>query len=308
MPAFSAMAGLHALNHPARTWPETNCYLDLWIGLLHAAGQDPLPLMGCAAGLRWEADHFTFVKPNAADLYTLAGVVLQEMALWDRMETQVAAQIAHGAVPMPEVDSFFLHDTADHRRQHGKTSIAIVGIDTAAQTLDYIHSGRMYRLDADDYCGVLGLAPHGTTLFPYTELARLPEHAPPPQHDAARTTLRRLARSRGPGNPVRDFAAALPGLLPGRADQVHALCFNTLRQLGAAFGLFANHLAWLGQDGSAAATLADQAKTAQFMLARATRRGRPDPAILAALDEMATTWEYAVQARHPPAAPATPPA
>ena len=295
MPGFSVMAGLHRLNDPSRTWPETNCYLDLWIGLLHAAGQDPLPLMGVAAGMRWEGDHFTFVKPNAADLFTLAGVVVQEMALWDGMEAQVAAQVARGAVPMPEVDSFFLPDTQDHGRQHGKTSIGIVGLDVANGTLDYVHSGRMYRVDGDDYRGMLGLAPHTRLLFPYTELARLPDVGPLARHELARGVLRRLAAGRGAGNPVRAFAADLPGLLVGRGEQVHLLCFNTLRQLGAAFGLFADHLVWLGEDGSAAAALAEQAKTGQFMLARAARRGRPDAAILGALEEMAGTWEAAVR-------------
>lgn len=286
-------APLHPLNDPARTWPETNCYLDLWIGLLHAAGQDPLPLMGAAAGMRWEADHFTFVKPNAADLFTLTGVVLQEMALWDRMEPQVATQLARGAVPLPEVDAFFLPDTPDHARQHGKTSIAIVRIDPPARTLDYIHGGGLHRLENDDYAGVLGLPPHETRLFPYTELARLPARPPPPQHEAARAVLHRLAAARGPGNPVHDFAAALPALLEGRADQVHLLCFNTARQLGAAFGLYADHLIWLGEDGSHAARLAEQAKTMQFQLARAARRARPDPALLAAIAQMAETWEQA---------------
>ncbi len=77
---------LHAADRP---WPETNCYLDLWIGLLHALGQDPRPVLGVAA-LDWEGDHFTFLKPCAADLQRRTGAVLQELALWDETEAQVA--------------------------------------------------------------------------------------------------------------------------------------------------------------------------------------------------------------------------
>jgi len=33
-----------ALHHPDRTFPETNCYVDLWIELLHALGIDPLEI------------------------------------------------------------------------------------------------------------------------------------------------------------------------------------------------------------------------------------------------------------------------
>lgn len=291
---------VHALNDPARTWSETNCYLDLWIGLLHAAGQDPLPLMGVAAGMMWEGDHFTFAKPCAGDLFTLTGVVLQEMALWDDFERHVAVQVARGAVPMPEVDAFFLPDTADHGRQHSKTTIGIVGIDTAARTLNYVHNGGLFGLASDDYAGVLGLAPHATRLFPYAEIARLPAEPPVPaaQRAAARAVLARLAAARGPGNPIEAFAAALPDLLarPGMTEKVHLLCFNTARQLGSGFGLLADHLAWLGLDGAPAQRLSEQAKTFQFQLARAARRGRHDPALDGALAGMAESWRRAADA------------
>lgn len=296
MSATTCLPGLHSLNSPTRTWPETNCYLDLWIGLLHAHTQDPLPLMGAAAGMRWEGDHFTFIKPNAADLFTLTDIVLQEMALWDRLETHAALQLARGVIPLPEVDAFFLPDTANHGHQHTKTTIAITAIDPAAQQLHYIHNGGTYRLVDNDYRGVLGLTPHQSHLFPYAELAHLPPHPPPPRRDAARAVLTRLAATRGPTNPVHDFLKALPDLLPGRADQVHALCFNTLRQLGAGFGLLADHLAWLDEDGTAAALLADQSKTAQFLLARAARRTRPDAALVTAIEQMAETWVQSVAA------------
>jgi hypothetical protein len=106
--------------------------------------------------------------------------------------------------------------------------------------------------------------------------------------------LARHAACRSAGNPIARFAAALPGLMgsmAGDAARIHMLNFNTARQLGAGFGLLAEHLAWLGHDGSAAAALSEAAKPLQFQIARAARRGRADPAIEASLDRLAGLWE-----------------
>ena len=282
----------HWLNGRDRTWPESNCAVDMWIGLLHGRGLDPRPVLGVAAGMGWEGDHFTFVKPCSGDLFALSGVVLHEMAVWHAVEDQMAGQVGAGRVPMPEVDSFFLPDTGDHGAAHSKTTIAITGIDCSGRQLDYVHNGGAYRLDGEDYAGVLGLPPHARTLFPYAEVARFLE-PPGDVREAARVVLGRLRSMRGPEHPVRAFAAALPGLIARQGAAVHLLCFNTVRQLGAGFGLLAAHLEWLGEDGSAAARLAEQAKVFQFQLARAARRGRLDAAAEAALEEIAASWAAA---------------
>ncbi len=288
----------HRLHGVDRPWPETNCYLDVWIELLHAIGRDPLPLMGAAVALDWEADHFTFLKPSAADLFAAAGVTMHELALWDDIEAHVTAQLAHGAIPLIEVDAFFLPDTGGNAYQarHTKTTIAITALDPAAAWLEYLHNAGMYRLEGEDYAGVLGCGRQRPMLFPYAELVRVAADAPSLEamHRLGRRLLARHAESRAPGNPVAQFAAALPGLLMragGDPARIHALCFNTTRQLGSSFGLLADHLEWLGQDGSDAAWLAERAKTVQFQISRAARRGRPDPAIAAALQQMSAVWE-----------------
>ncbi len=48
----------HFSHAGERIWPETNCYLDLWIETLHALGLDPVPAFACALsadhdGLQW---------------------------------------------------------------------------------------------------------------------------------------------------------------------------------------------------------------------------------------------------------------
>ena len=43
----------HFSHAGERIWPETNCYLDLWIETPHALGLDPAPAFACALS----ADH-----------------------------------------------------------------------------------------------------------------------------------------------------------------------------------------------------------------------------------------------------------
>ncbi len=282
----------HRLHAPDRAWPETNCAIDLWIELLPLLGRDPLPLLGLAAGMEWEGDHFTFLKPSHEDLLNLAGVVMHELALWDDLVSHVAVQLGRGAVPMLEVDAFFLPDTQGTawRTQHTKSSIGIVAIDRAAGWVDYVHNTGLHRLSGEDYVGIFARP----VIFPYAEFARLASPVPEAaQRRRARAALARHAACRMPGNPITRFAAAVPGLtaaMEGDPARIHMMNFNTARQLGANFALLADHLEWLGGDPSSATTLSNAAKSLQFQMARAARRGRNDPAIPAILDRMANTW------------------
>ena len=68
-PAFAA----HPLHDADREWPETNCYVDLWIELLHARGLEPEAMLGFTLRQDFEGDQFTFFKPPLADLEALYG-------------------------------------------------------------------------------------------------------------------------------------------------------------------------------------------------------------------------------------------
>jgi len=61
----------HRLHGPDRPFPETNCYVDVWIELLHAHGLDPMAMLGFCAAIDWEDDQWTFFKPPLADLEAL---------------------------------------------------------------------------------------------------------------------------------------------------------------------------------------------------------------------------------------------
>lgn len=275
----------HPLHAAARDWPETNCYADLWIVLLHARGLEPAAMLGFLAAVDWEGDQFTFFKPPAEDLRRLYAAAVQELALYEDAEAHAAEQVRRGRAVLLEVDAWFLPDTAGtaYRRQHTKTTIAVLGLDPARRRLRYVHNSGLFELGAEDYGGVFGPGAHG--LFPYAEVARfLPGAAlaGPALRDAAAALLAGHLRARRPGSPVRDFAADLPRHLEalarrGGGDALHRFSFNTLRQLGAACELLAGHLRWLdaGAAGIADAALdvSAGAKALQFVLARQLRRG-----------------------------------
>ena len=281
----------HALHDAERHWPETNCYVDLWIEVLASRGLEPLAGLGFTLRQDFEGDQFTFFKFPLEDLETLYGVQVSELAIFDNVERHAAEQIARGRLPLVEVDGFYLPDTdgVSYRREHTKTTISIETLDPAARAMTYFHNAGFFALNGEDYDGVFrrlpqqqGVADH---LFPYTEFAKF--GAGPGTTglgETARALLMRHFRFRPATNPVAAFQRAFPAhaadLATRPPDYFHAYAFNTLRQLGANFGLLAAHLAWLGDvehtdfsnEISAADAIASGAKSFQFQLARAMAR------------------------------------
>lgn len=287
MPEPAAPAGhaAHPLHAFDRIWPESNCYVDLWIELLHARGLVPEAMLGFTLRQDFEGDQFTFFKPFAADLERLYGLEIQELAIYDSLESQAAVQVARGNPVLVEVDGFHLPDTVGttYGIEHHKTTIAILGLDRAGRRLDYLHNGGRYRLEGADYAGLFAPA----LLFPYAEFVKtsgpaLPASALP----EVALALLRAHRAKAPqANPIaafRDSVAAWDdGFLRRPLCAFHAYGFNTTRQLGANFELLASHLDWLGaatgrdfgEASAACRILAQEAKTFQFQIARAFARG-----------------------------------
>lgn len=297
----------HPLHAPDRAWPETNCYVDLWIELLHARGLEPAAMLGFTLRQDFEGDQFTFSKPYAADLDRLYGLEIVELAVYDGLEAQARVQVARGLPVLVEVDAIHLPDTAatTYRREHAKTTVAILGLDPERRSLDYLHNAGRFTLRGADYDGLFG----PTTLFPYAEFVKATGSALPPDALAgAALELLRVHRGRAPRrNPVPAFRAALErtgdALVRQPLAVFHRYAFNTTRQLGANFELLGSHLAWLDASGladlgpaaEAAARLAREIKAFQFQLARAF--GRHDAAPLpAGLDRPAATYEAVFRA------------
>lgn len=287
-PALDAAAYRpHPLHDAERAWPETNCYVDLWIEVLAAMGAEPRAMLGFTASQDFEGDQFTFFKVPLEDLEALYGLRVTELAVYEAVEDHIAVQMERGRLCLVEVDGFFLPDTqgVSYRTEHGKTTIAPNRLDVSRRRLEYFHNGGYFALEGDDFDGAFQRPGDPERPFlPYTEFAKLPVRLPAEAEvrAVAAAILRRHLGQRPAANPVRAFQAVFTAQAEALSDRpfaaFHKYAFNTLRQLGANFELMGDHLAWLGGglDPAPCRTIADAAKAAQFQLARAVMHKRFD--------------------------------
>jgi hypothetical protein len=301
----------HAIHGDNRIWAETNCYVDVWVELLHAWGFDPVAALPFTVALDFEGDQWTFFKFPHADLYQLYGLDVQELAIWRPLVAHVEEQVARGRPVLVELDSYHLPDTVGtaYRREHVKSTVAVVGIDVAGRRLGYFHNAGYYHLEGADFASVFRLdrPADPSVLPPYVEFVKRRD-TPVPSGDelvlASLQLLRRQLRRLPEGNPFEKFkarfAADLDGLASAGLETFHLYSFATLRQFGACYELAATYLHWLRErtgkplEGLAAAftQIATGAKTLQFQLARAIARRKSLE--LSALDPMALGWRSAL--------------
>lgn len=297
----------HLLHGEASVWPETNCYADLWIGVLNALSLDPLPLLSFGLEADFEGDQWTFLKPSLDDLWTLYGIEVQELNLWDGFASHVQTQCERGHLPLIEVDSFYLPDSVStvYHTEHTKTTIGVNILDLAAGHMTYFHNAGYYALSGPDLRAVLRLqeTPGSPHLLPYAEFAKLSRMRRLPPYCLRRealAVLRRHFERRPTQNPLpafRAYLAAEPTVLP--ADPVaryHKEAFATVRQLGAAFQMAAANVRWLDTDGVLTDTviafdnISASAKALLFKMARAASTGKPLQ-FAASLDTMEADWQ-----------------
>src|ERR1700752_2774561 len=109
-----------ALHQPDRTFPETNCYVDLWIELLHAQGIPPESVMGFACTVDFEGDQWTFFKPPPDELERLYGIDVPEMQLYRPVVDHVVEQLKAERSIIIEADAFYMPDRAatSYRKAH----------------------------------------------------------------------------------------------------------------------------------------------------------------------------------------------
>lgn len=295
----------HALHSSERMWPETNCYVDLWIEVLNSLGLPPEAMLGFTLTQDFEGDQFTFFKVPLEDLDALYGVRCTELAIYDRVERHVAEQIRRGRLCLVEMDSYFMPDTQGigYRREHGKTTVAINRLDMEARELDYFHNAGFFRLSGEDFDGLfqLHLTEEDLPFLPYTEFAKFPEETVASAHlDATARRLLAFHFARRPAaNPIRAFARIFPAQVEAIAERpfgfFHKYAFNTLRQIGANFELAGSHLDWLSPDlaesAAQARRISEVAKSVQFQLARAISRRKFEP-LQTALDPAADAWDF----------------
>ena len=250
----------HALHSASRTWAESNCYIDVWIEVLHVLGCDPHACLGFVLGLDWEGDQFTFFKPPHDDLTTLYGVDVQELTVYRSLAVNALEMLQRGKLVLAEADAFFLPDTTgtDYRRQHTKTTIGIQEMDLAARTLGYFHNGSYHVLGPDDFTSLFRIdAPPDPAFMPFfaefvrtNRVVRMP--ATMLRHRSVELLAKHLAR-RPDDNPIVRFAAAfaleLDRLQGEGLEGYHLYAFASIRQLGSAFELAALYLRWLSDLG-----------------------------------------------------------
>lgn len=305
----------HPLHGATAVWPETNCYLDLWITLLPALGADPHAMLGPLLAVDFEGDQWTFFKPSHDELRRSYGIAVQELTVWRPLVAHALEHLGAGRLLSIETDAFWLPDVAgtDYRRQHSKTTIVLLALDLAQRHLVYLHNAGCFELSGEDFDQTLQLAqPTVAGQLPlFAELLKLDRYRALPLaelHTQARQALPDLL-ARAPGdNPLRRFAARfeadLPTLRERGLDHYHAWAFVSTRQCGAAYSLVASWLAWWAPQATspamdsavqAFAQIGQDAKTLILKGARATTSSKPVD-LSAQFEQMALCWDQGMAA------------
>lgn len=299
---LETVPSLHILHDIERPWPQTNCSVDLMIELVAAYGFDPTWMLAFTLTQDFEGDHFTFFKVPSEDLEALYGLSIQELAAWDDLEGHILEQLGRGHVVLVEVDGYYLPDTrgVTYRENHGKTSIGVFSLDQDNRQLAYFHNETRGVLTGDDYDGALQKLPgQSALLMPYCEVIKTMGAASKDPAGLAMQLLRRHFLRRPATNPFRRyeevFSRHLTRLGQRGPAYFHAYAFNTVRQVGANFGLLESFLLRMPGDGFARAAtsagcLAQDAKVLQFRLARAVMRANFD-GLAAIVASLATTYD-----------------
>ncbi len=301
----------HLIHSQERDWAETNCYVDVLIELLHAWGFEPVAALPFTLGIDFEGDQWTFFKFPHADLRELFGLDIQELAVWRPLVSHVEEQITLGRPVLVELDSFYLPDTAgtSYQREHTKSTVAIIEIDTAAQRLGYFHGQGYYHLQGADFVNVFRLTGNTPSemLPPYVEFVKRRTTGELTGEALLQGSLNLLQRQLDvlpEANPFEKFkprfAADLNWLANSPLEVFHQYSFATLRQFGACYELTATYFQWLQSHEipdldvpiAAFKKLSTSAKSMQFQLARAMVRKKPLD--LSPIDDMAGTWQTAI--------------
>lgn len=300
----------HSLHCAERLWPETNCYSDVIIELLHGLGHDPVAGLAFTLAVDYEGDQWTFFKYPDADLLELYGLDIQELAVWRPLTEHIADQVSAGRPVLVELDSYYLPDTAGsaYKLAHVKSTVSVNEIDIERHYLGYFHNASYFSLEGADFTDVfqLGGLAHERMLPPYVELVKLRTPLRGDQTLAACSTdlLRKHLAQVPVANPFVVFKAVLDRdldwLMTADMASFHTYSFANLRQYGACYELASTYLGWLsangvdGLDDASAAFLriAEAAKNLQMQLARAMARKR----ILdtAPILRMGEDWQQAV--------------
>lgn len=299
----------HALHGADQIWGETNCYVDIWIELLHALELEPLAAASFTLATDFETDQWTFFKFPPEVLRELYGIRVFEMNPWRPIVDHVSEHLESGRLTTLEVDSWYLPDTAgvSYRIEHTKTTIVPNSIDQGEKRLGYFHGPSYFELEGEDFDGVLRLgdSAQAEALPPYVETIRLDELQRLDIDElvtASRTGLAQQVALMPRDNPMLRFrarvAADLEWLRSAGMDGFHRWAFATFRQCGASAEVGASYLEWLGRAendahlmtaASSLRSIALDCKSLEFAMARLARGRAVD--IGSTFDSMVANWD-----------------
>lgn len=313
LPISPATYTPHALHGSGQIWTETNCYIDVWVEVLHALGEEPVAAGAVGLSADFEGDQWAFFKFPPEDLRVLYGIEVSEINVYRPIIDHIEEQLDLGRLLTVEVDGWFLPDTAgvSYRTTHTKTTITPQLVDRAAKRLGYFHNAAYFELDGDDFDAVLrqGHYADPAGMPPYVELVNLDRRRNDPDTLVARAeglATAHLAR-RPETNPVQRMGARInrdiPWLREQGLDFFHVYAFAMCRQAGASAQLAAAFCDWLAQrtEGDPVVlkeaaqhwhAIAEGTKGLQFSLARLAR-GRT-MSIDGSIEAMAAHWQTAM--------------
>jgi hypothetical protein len=293
----------HPLHDDDRAWPETNCYVDLWIELLHALEFDAVAPLAFLLSSDFDGEQWEFFKYPPEDLRSLYGFEVREFNVWRSLEQQIEEHLRLGHLMTIEADSWFLPDTAgvSYQLGHQKSTIGPAMIDTVTRRMGYFHNRGYYVVSGADYEGVLRTDALPSVLPPYAEvisLDRLQRPDPVTLRSRVDVLISQHLERRPTSNPVQRMAARICAdtawLQAASDDTFHGYAFGTLRQCGAWADTLSTFVGWLGREdlttsAAAFAALSSTAKTCQFKLARlATGRATDLSGLFASMSQ---SWD-----------------
>lgn len=298
----------HMLHAEDRVWVEKNCYVDIWIELVHALGCEPLAMLPFVNAIDFLGDQWTFFKPKHDELRALYGIDVQELNCWRPLIEHAQEHLGAGRLIATEADAWWLPDVTgtDYRTQHTKSSIVLNDLDVERRTLGYFHNAGYFKLDGEDFARTfrLDMDPDPAFMPFYAELVGVDGLQRLSETELKTRSLELLTKHAAEmptDNPVERFGARFQRDLPMLQDKglahYHAWAFATVRQLGAAAELSALHLRWLGAERHAVAAsawdrISQGAKTFILKAARAVNSRRPLEAA-AYFDDWAHAWQTA---------------
>jgi Domain of unknown function (DUF1839) len=279
----------HPLHSGERNWSQTNCYVDVFIEVMHALGLDPTAAGAFTLSGDFEGDQWTFFKFPPEDLRALFGIDISEFNVWKPVLDHVAEQLGFGRLCTVEVDSWFLPDTRGdaYGLDHVKSTIVPQMLDVERRRLGYFHNAGYYELEGDDFDGVFRTGVHADIegLPPYVEVVRLERmrrNDPELVANVVALTTEHLER-RPSDNPIARLARRVEEdrtwLTEQGLEAFHLYSFGTFRQCGASAEMAASFVEWLNRfhrPGTESAIgsfteLAAGAKALQFAMARVVR-------------------------------------